>query len=287
VAVTYTGSTCVPCTTGISNSGQLGAEIFLIENTSLSSKDLRIMELQIQNDFGTGLLVSNKSPVISLKRATTTNMILNNTIPSGIVLCAKNPFNSAQTSDPYIRFWATDSDPIYNWVDLIATTEGNFIKRRFSHRFLTQYGQVMPRYRDLSMSMIDWQVYSYQNQRTFLLHPGEAFVVRLDMVAAIEDPSSNMWQISLVWEERDPTNAPYTISGTVTNTGSPVSGAKVTIIVADDIDLLNATFWGTKTTIGDGTWSASIPYGKKAFAYCQYYTGGPTYYTSPGVPYLS
>ena len=72
---------------------------------------------------------------------------------------------------------------------------------------------------------------------------------------------------------------------TVTLSGSPVSGAIVTVIEADDLDMTNPVLVDTIVTPAGGTWSADILTGKVGAAFVQYRSGG-TLYTAPGSPYL-
>lgn len=79
--------------------------------------------------------------------------------------------------------------------------------------------------------------------------------------------------------------ATYAISGTVTLSGSPVDGAKVMVLEADDTSLTNAHLYQVVTTAGGGLWASTIRTGKVGAAFVQYENGG-TYYTAPGSPFL-
>ena len=94
---------------------------------------------------------------------------------------------------------------------------------------------------------------------------------------------SNYWWVACEWEE-DPI-ATFAISGTVTLSGSPATGAIVTVVEADDESMTNPVLVETITTGAGGTWASSIKTGKVGAAYVQYKSGA-TYYTAPGSPYL-
>ena len=87
-----------------------------------------------------------------------------------------------------------------------------------------------------------------------------------------------------MWEE-DPI-ATFAISGTVTLSAVPVSGAIVTVVEADDTDMTNAHVREVITTGAGGTWASTIRTGKVGAAFVQYESGG-TKYTAPGIPYLA
>jgi hypothetical protein len=96
---------------------------------------------------------------------------------------------------------------------------------------------------------------------------------------------NDVYLFNTVWTEED--LATYTISGTVTLSGSGVTDAHVTVIIADDTNLTNAFLWANiLTTAGTGAWTCNIPIGKIAYVYAQDYTGG-IYYTSAGNPFVS
>jgi hypothetical protein len=86
-----------------------------------------------------------------------------------------------------------------------------------------------------------------------------------------------------MWEEDSlPT---FAISGVVTLSAAPVSGAKVMVIQADDEVMTNATLVEVKTTNALGEWASTILSGKVGAAFVQYENGG-TYYTAAGNPFL-
>lgn len=120
--------------------------------------------------------------------------------------------------------------------------------------------------------------------KDFILRPGESLIVQVIAAAGTSNAAlTNNAQVSCLWEE-DPIAA-FAISGTVTLSGSPVTGALVTVVEADDTSMTNAHVREVITTPAGGTWASSIRTGKVGAAFVQYESGG-TKYTAPGSPYL-
>ena len=116
------------------------------------------------------------------------------------------------------------------------------------------------------------------------MRPGESLLCQVvGATTASNARLANNWWVQAEWEE-DPI-ATFAISGTVTLSGSPVSGAKVMVLEADDTAMTNAVLVEVVTTAAGGTWASSIKTGKVGAAFVQYTNGG-TYYTAPGSPYL-
>jgi len=118
-----------------------------------------------------------------------------------------------------------------------------------------------------------------------VIRPGQALLVKVVAATAASNPfSTNAYAVQCSWEED--AIATFAISGTVTLSAAPVSGAIVTVIEADDTSMTNAVLRETITTGAGGTWTSNIRTGKVAAAFVQYENGG-TYYTAPGSPYLA
>ena len=121
-------------------------------------------------------------------------------------------------------------------------------------------------------------------KRDFILRPGESLVVRATVATVAGNPqNSRAWVVQCNWQE-DPLDT-FAISGVVTLGGSPVAGAIVTVIEADDLAMTNKVLVARVVTDAGGAWSSSITTGKVGAAYVQYETGG-TFYTAPGSPFL-
>jgi hypothetical protein len=121
--------------------------------------------------------------------------------------------------------------------------------------------------------------------QNFKLRPGQSLLLTVvGATTASNAALTNNWLVNCIWEED--AIATFAISGTVTLSGSPVSGAIVTVIEADDINMTNAVLRETIVTPAGGTWASSIRTGKVGAAFVQYENGG-TKYTAPGSPYLA
>lgn len=118
----------------------------------------------------------------------------------------------------------------------------------------------------------------------FVLHPGETLMTWVDGSAATSNPfAGTNWFVDVAWEEV--ALSTFAISGTVTLSAVPVTGALVTVIESDDEVGTNAFLREIITTPAGGTWASTIRTGKVGAAFVQYKSGG-TYYTAPGSPFL-
>jgi hypothetical protein len=142
----------------------------------------------------------------------------------------------------------------------------------------TLYGRVLP----LDIGAIDECVTSAS--MSVLLYPGESITTEIEPTAAANDPATNSWLVNCIWTESTLTT--FTISGTVTFNSSPVVGAEVLVVCADDTALTNAYIQGVILTTAGGAWTCNIPVGKIAYAYAQNDVTG-TLYTAPAAPFLS
>lgn len=117
-----------------------------------------------------------------------------------------------------------------------------------------------------------------------LIRPGQALLVKIIANTAASNALTSLnYAVRCMWEEDSITT--FAISGTVTLSGSPLDGAKVMVVEADDTSLTNAHLYEVKTTAGGGLWSSTIRTGKVGAAFVQYESGG-AYYTAPGSPFL-
>ena len=183
---------------------------------------------------------------------------------------------SATASDPAVEVYAAWSPDLSNVTGLSSTTSGGMIRQSYAPRevnateqWLSDDGETMP------------ELFASQD---FILYPGQAYIVQLSRNNATSDAIQAAWFYNCVWEET--ALSTYTISGNVTNSGTGVVGAEVTVIVADDTSLTNAYLHGVYTTTAGGAWSANIPTGKMAYAYASDFASG-TYYTAPGNPFIT
>jgi hypothetical protein len=115
----------------------------------------------------------------------------------------------------------------------------------------------------------------------FILLPGQALVVSWEHGV---QPVGGSIIFNIAWEE-DEYDVGYDISGAVTLSGSPVSGAKVLVVSDADRDLPNPEL-EVITTGAPGTWTKKLASGVKASVFVQA-RDGETLYTDEGKPYIA
>lgn len=199
---------------------------------------------------------------------------------SGGVIVDKAPFATSQSSDPAVVFRAQAGE-----TGRITATAGDTLWAQLVPRMHTAVEQQLPeddgerlKARNILPTLAD-------GIADFVLRPGQALLARVVASAAASNPfASANYAVRCCWEEDE--IATFAISGTVTLSGSPVSGAVVTVVEADDNAGTNAVLRQVITTGAGGTWASSIRTGKVGSAFVQYENGG-TYYTAPGSPYLA
>ena len=237
--------------------------LFTIENGPASRVNIMVRNLDIESDT---LTVS--TAVQSIMRTSRATSI------SGGIILEKAGFDTAQTSDPDVVFRTPLMDSAR-----VAATPGTTIWQGYLGRMHTAVEQQQEPF--TGRGLLPFKGISPD----FRLRPGEALVVQLISAAVASNAAQmNMMAIQCGFDEESIST--FAISGTVTLSGSPVTGAKVSIIEADDINMTNAFLREIITTPAGGAWSSTIRTGKIGFAHVQYNNGG-TYYTAPGSPYLS
>ena len=238
--------------------------IFTIENGFASRVDVYVRRLIFQEDA-----IAAYTAVMPLVKSCRATSI------SGGTILEKGPFDTTQVSDPNVICRAQDQDAAR-----ITATPGDTVWQEFPIRMHTgaEQQQGLDNY-------IRTIIPALSNVQNFVLHPGESLLVRVvSPVVAANPYNSNYWFVECVLEENQfPT---FTISGTVTLNSTPVDGAKVMIVEADDVLLTNAHLREVITTPAGGAWSSTIRQGKVGAAFVQY-KNGSTYYTAPGSPFLS
>ena len=203
------------------------------------------------------------------------------TAVSGGFIVDKAPFVGTQTSDSAVVFRAQANE-----AGRITATAGDTLWTQLVPRMHTAIEQQLPdddgerlKHRNLLPAN------ATDTGADFVVRPGQALLVRLVAAAAASNPfATQNYTVRCSWEEDE--IATFAISGTVTLSGSPVSGAVVTVVEADDEAGTNAVLRQVITTGAGGTWASSIRTGKVGAAFVQYENGG-TYYTAPGSPFLS
>lgn len=191
----------------------------------------------------------------------------------------KAPFVSTQTSDPAVVFRAQ-----CNEAGRITATAGDTLWTQLVPRMHTAVEQQQSEVDSDSVLQRALVPTLLMDVADLMIRPGEALLVKLIAATAASNPfASSNYAVRCSFEEDE--IAAFAISGTVTLSGSPVSGAIVTVIEADDTSMTNAVLRETITTGAGGTWVSSIRTGKVGAAFVQYESGG-TKYTAPGSPYL-
>lgn len=236
--------------------------ILTIENGVQSRVNLNIRRLIFQNDAIATL--QSVMPLVKTSRASSI---------SGGVILEKGTFDTTKTSDVNVVFRAQVHETAR-----ITATPSNTVFQQYPNRMHSAIKQQRCGNRTLLPSLVQ------KSGREFKLHPGEALLVRVvSPVVATNAALTNNWFVECVYEED--AISTFAISGTVTLGGSPVDGAKVMVIEADDELLTNAFLREVITTPAGGTWSSTIRTGKVGAAFVQY-KNGATYYTAPGSPFL-
>jgi hypothetical protein len=238
--------------------------LFALENRAGSGIDVTLKRGVFQRDPGSVAYLGTM-PIVTAYRAIEIEQ------PEGATFIDKCPFDTAFTSSGDVAVWSA-----VNNVGLVAPLAATPISAQVDRSFCT-------RLRDLSGQILsnDLDLIPFGNAR---IRPGRAFAWAVDVDAAGADPATANWFFQVVWEELPAST--YTISGTVRNSGVGVVGAKVNVVVSDDVTMTNGYLLGTYTTTTGGAWSAEIPDGMVAYAYAQNFTGG-TYFTAPGAPYIT
>lgn len=269
MATTFIGSAASPPLAGTGNASNWYVVGF--ENAGGSGVDVTILRGVIQFDPGSVALTTYMPLVTGYRCGKITG------VDGSRLSIPKAPFKTTYASDPNVNVWtscATDGNVTKT---ITATENGPKGFRNYATRLHSAVEQVLAEDFDLIPEM-------YHGTAGITLRPGESMIWEIYASGANANSITAQWFAQFTWKED--TTTTYAISGNVTNGGSGVVGAEVTVLVADDTNLTNAYLLGVYTTTAGGAWSANIPTGKVAYAYAQNFTGG-TYYTSPGAPYIS
>lgn len=266
MAVTFRGAVQ---SLSIVGNDAVAQNLFVIENGIKSRVNVIVRRLT----FGCDALVVLTS-VQNLVKACRCTAV------SGGTVLAKAPFTTTESSDANVVFRAQANETA-----AITATAGDTVWTQMTGRMCTAVEQ--QRAEDDSEKLKERNLLPLSAMTTadFTLRPGEALLVRVVAgTAASNALNSTNYVVRCAWEEESVTT--FAISGTVTLSGSPVDGAKVMILEADDASLTNAYLHEVITTAGGGLWASTIRTGKVGAAFVQYENGG-TYYTAPGSPFLS
>jgi hypothetical protein len=145
--------------------------------------------------------------------------------------------------------------------------------QQYAMRLHTTLGQVLAPDNSLLPILIE--------NEDYVLYPGDSVIVQVMASVTSSNPTANHWFVQAVWEEPET----FAISGTVTLDAVPVVGAKIIVVVADDLIATNAELWDVTESVSGGAWSSTVPVGKVGAAFVQHRVD-PTLYTAPGSPFL-
>ena len=258
MAISFLGS--IPSIV-IQGNDALTQNLCTITNKIGSRVNIIIRRATVQVD--TLAALATVMPIIKLSRATSI---------SGGAILSKTAWSTTQSSSDNveIRTAIADGQPI-------TATAGNTIWQQYCGRMHTVVEQVLAEDENILPQLIE--------TNNFIIRPGESLLVQVVSASVLSNAAlSNNWYTQFTWEEDE--IATFAISGTVTLSASPVSGAKVVVVEADDINMTNAVLKEVIITGAGGTWASSIKTGKIGAAFVQYESGG-TYYTANGSPFLS
>lgn len=261
MAITYRGTAKSHVQYG---NGALLQNLFTIENGYQSRVDVYVRKLILEID--SVAVLASVTPLAKVSRATAI---------SGGQIVEKCTFDTALTSDANVIMRAAIFEAAR-----ITAAPGDVIWEQFTNRMHTAVEQQRFPNRYLLLPSIVGDV-----GKEFKLRPGQALLVQVVSAAVTSNAAvTNNYFVECAFEED--AISTFAISGTVTLSGSPVDGAKVMVIEADDVLLTNAFLREVITTPAGGTWSSTIRTGKVGAAFVQY-KNGATYYTAPGSPFLS
>ena len=259
MAISFKGAVQVPIFLG---NDALIQNAFVFENGIGSRVNVNIRRLMVEMDSTVAL--STVMPQVKVCRATNV---------SGGIIVDKSKFDSLESSNQFVRIRSRLAEG-----SAINATAGDTIYQQYTSRLHTAVEQVISEAQSLLPRLVE------DTGKEFKIRPNESMLVYVVSNAVTSNPAiSNNWQINCMWEEDE--IATFAISGTVTLSAAPVSGAIVTVIEADDIVMTNPVLVEKIVTGAGGTWASTIKTGKVGAAFVQYESGG-TYYTAPGSPYL-
>jgi hypothetical protein len=264
MAITWRGSTSTP---PIMASPDNGEWVFALVNTFRSRRHINIVRFAATGDsIENSTTAGHIMPLLKTWRVPAANV-------SGGVEILRRPAWDTTIDDPdpairllYAGYGQSEANRI------TVTGQTGPVWQQFIQRSATAVRQ--RRSSDNSMlsrvSAVD----------DFHLYPGEAIAVSWQFGT---QPVGGSIFFNIAWEE-DETDAGFTLGGTVTLSGSPVSGAKVHILTDSDRDMPDPQIEQVVTD-GSGEWSKTLATGVKASVFVQH-REGETFYTDEGKPYI-
>lgn len=261
MAITYRGSSVTGAITAVS-----GTAVMSVECTPYSKVRVDIMAIQAQLDSLVGVSATGRiMPLFKVQKCT-------GSASGGMILSGKAPYDSQQSSDAGVVVRQSLGRAGGSATDIIITGTPKTVAGAFSSHNASIYGQHLYTNDCIFTRAKDSHIY---------LNPGELILVTWNDGTT---PVGGEAIFMVAWEE-DSLGTEYTISGSVTNGGSPVTGAKVILVMDIDRDIPNPQL-EVLTTGAPGTWTKTLASGVKADAFVQY-RNGETLYTAEGKPYLA
>jgi hypothetical protein len=264
MAVTWRGSTVTPPIAGGADNGEY---VFALVNTFRSRRRVNVLRFVAMGDSAEiSTTAGHIMPLLKTWRCAASAV-------DGGVSIAKRPAwdTTINDPDPAIRLlysgWATSEA---NRITVSA------VQGPAWEQFIQRAATTVEQRRTLDNSMLS----RLTAVDDFSVNPGQALVVSWHFGA---QPTGGVVFLNLAWEE-DEIDAGYTLGGTVTLSGSPVTGAKVHVLTDADRDM-PAPEVQQHTTDGSGNWSTTLATGVKAAAFVQH-RDGATLYTDEGKPYV-
>jgi len=154
----------------------------------------------------------------------------------------------------------------------LTVTPGATLWQQFTSRLANPSGQVVT---------VDFSLLARGNGLSeFVLRPGEAIAV--EWINAVF-PTGGIAFVEVAWEE-DQVDVGYTISGAVTLSGVPVTGAKVILLTDSNQDMPNPQI-EVLTTPASGAWSKTLASAVKTSVFIQH-DDGTLKYTDEGKPFM-
>jgi hypothetical protein len=264
MAITWRGSAVTP---PIAFGPVNGEFIFAVVNTFRSRRTVKIMRfVAIGDSLENSTTAGHIMPLLKTWRCAAAN------VSGGCEILAREPWDTAiDDPDPAIKvLYASWGGSEHG--RLTISGQSGPAWEQFMQRGATAAEQRRPLDNSLlsRLTMVE----------DFVIAPGQAIAVSAHFASA---PVGGTVLVNLAWEE-DETDAGYTLGGTVTLSGSPVSGAKVHVLTDSDRDM-PAPQAQQHTTNGSGQWSTTLATGVKAAVFVQHRVG-ETLYTDEGKPYV-
>lgn len=262
MAITFVGS----CTTGVITSETGGESVLAIECSPYSKVKVDVMGIRLNmSSVATATAAAHLAPLFRIQKFV-------GSVSGGLTLPSKVSFDSQQSSDPGVIVRQSPGKAGGSGATISVTGSPVTMMQAFSTRNTSLYGQ----------ELMFWPKFIWERPPGghLYLKPGEVLVIT--WVDATQ-PVGGDAIFNIMWEE-DSLGTEYTISGTVTLSGTGFSGAKVLVVTDTNRDLPSPTL-EIITTGAPGTWSKTLASGVLSSVFVQA-RSGETLYTDEGKPYI-